>query len=213
MQLDTGASETGMSTDFMAGLPQAGRPRCCDHDVLVSSGVDHVHTSRIASLDFAGALPGLRIPSLAVITGGKTHNKDLLVPGVVGFLGGDPLARFVVVLSPLAQQMLLFRYQQPTHLDATPFVDTGARLGRKPDGTWRVAEVYPGTPADLAGLQEKDHVLTVNGRAMDGMSLRDKIDYFNQWAPGDSLAYRIERGGSTLDMAATVVDLLPEMNP
>jgi serine protease Do len=105
---------------------------------------------------------------------------------------------------------------------ATPIPDLGtviARLGKAGTELWpaflgvsidrdrtasgaRLTEVAPEQPADKAGLEKDDVILTVDGREVDNaFALRFEI---GRRRAGDSVTLKVRRGQQTLEIAATL---------
>ncbi|WP_080832478.1 S41 family peptidase [Cohnella massiliensis] len=74
------------------------------------------------------------------------------------------------------------------------FTGIGARLGIE-DGEVVVRQVMEGTPADRAGLQAEDILLSVNGNALQGLSLGDAIAQI-RGPKGTKAKLRVERPGA-----------------
>jgi serine protease Do len=62
--------------------------------------------------------------------------------------------------------------------------------------------VATGSPADKAGLQEKDIITAVNGTKID--QLHSLISLIDQHQPGDKISLTILRGGKTVHLTATL---------
>jgi hypothetical protein len=76
----------------------------------------------------------------------------------------------------------------------------GATLQPSPDGI-RFANVFPGDPADRAGLRAGDRVVTIDGDGADGMSLADVLQRLRGQA-GTSVGISVRRDstGESLDV-------------
>lgn len=74
-----------------------------------------------------------------------------------------------------------------------------------------VAEVKSGSPADKAGVQQGDVVLTLNGEKVeDSNSLRNKIA---ATAPGTDITLKIQRKGVEQDIKATLAEASQTQRP
>lgn len=79
-------------------------------------------------------------------------------------------------------------------------------LGRKAivsDASVLVAEVLPGRPAALAGLQANDKIISINGQAL---STYQELQATLAPLSGSPVTLEIERGGERLDLTATPND-------
>jgi S1-C subfamily serine protease len=78
-------------------------------------------------------------------------------------------------------------------------VTDGALIG---GGTGSRPGVQPGTPAADAGLRDGDIIVRINGEAIDGDHPLDAT--LSQFAPGDTIAVEILRGGQTVTVSLTL---------
>jgi len=72
--------------------------------------------------------------------------------------------------------------------------------GRAENGRCFISQVFPGMPADKAGVRPGDYVLAIDGREITTFDELARIVFFK--SPGDKVRLRIDRGGQTLDMTA-----------
>jgi hypothetical protein len=78
------------------------------------------------------------------------------------------------------------------------FGGIGANIGQTPDGI-AVSAVFPGDPAERAGLRAGDRVVRVDGDDADGMSLADVLQRLRGPA-GTVVGVTVQRSGETLDL-------------
>ncbi len=78
-------------------------------------------------------------------------------------------------------------------------VNRGAYIAPSQDGQ---PSVVPGSPADKAGLQEKDIITKVNNTALD--SRTDLTSAISQYQPGDTVSLTVIRGGKTIHISITL---------
>lgn len=74
------------------------------------------------------------------------------------------------------------------------------------DARWLVTEVTPGSPAEEAGLQTGDEVVTIEGRPVDSY---DSGVLATRAARGADLPLTVERGGETLELTLTLEPQTP----
>lgn len=61
------------------------------------------------------------------------------------------------------------------------------------------------SPADKAGLQEKDVIIEVNGKKID--QSHSLTSYLNQYQPGDTVTLKVIRNGKTIDVKVKLGEL------
>ena len=92
----------------------------------------------------------------------------------------------------------------------------GSCLAEQAEGPWlgidlraMVSDVVPGSPAELAGLQPGDLILTIGGvplnEALDGSEPKQRD--FN---PGDEVVLEVLRAGETIELLARLGTVPPE---
>lgn len=88
-----------------------------------------------------------------------------------------------------------------THGSGFQLTGIGAQL--KPNGNAiTFAGVFPGNPADVAGLRPGDRVLRIDGEDITGLSLADAIQHL-RGEPGTVVGITVERGGDTIELTIT----------
>jgi hypothetical protein len=78
------------------------------------------------------------------------------------------------------------------------FGGIGANIGHTPEGI-AVGAVFPGEPAERAGLRAGDRVVRIDGDDADGMSLADALQRLRGPA-GTVVGVTVQRSGETLDL-------------
>ena len=92
--------------------------------------------------------------------------------GIAGFLGGRLYERRHLVISPDLHWLI------------------GARLADEGEGVYFRA-VYPGGPAHLAGLQDGDRLVSIDGEVVNSAGQAERI--LAPYAPGDAVVIAYER--------------------
>jgi serine protease Do len=70
--------------------------------------------------------------------------------------------------------------------------------GRTEEGRCRVTQVFPGMPAESAGVRSGDVIRAVDGREIDSFERLTNIIFFKQ--PGGRVTLSVERSGEELDL-------------
>jgi hypothetical protein len=70
-------------------------------------------------------------------------------------------------------------------------------------GGVEVQDVYPNTPATLAGVQKGDYIIEWNGQKVD--STEQWNDTLKRAKPGDEVSFKVKRGTETLTLKCTLV--------
>src|SRR5207302_712515 len=79
-------------------------------------------------------------------------------------------------------------------------------LGVKASNGAVVTEIVPDGPASKSGLQKDDVIVALNGKSIDGRSLRNAV---GSMTPGTSINLKVLRGGAERTFAVTL-DRMPE---
>jgi serine protease Do len=72
--------------------------------------------------------------------------------------------------------------------------------GRAEDGRCLISQVFPGLPADKAGVKAGDIIVSVDNREIGTFDELAKTVFFKQ--PGDMIRLKIERDGETINVTA-----------
>lgn len=131
-----------------------------------------------------------------------------LAPGdVITSIGDQPVSRweevrFAILTSPGTPVELGFkRLEEP--LSATVVPDTVPKYefgdaGLFPEMLPRVAGLFSGDPAEIAGLEVGDQIRALDGRPLSGQ--RDFVEYLSE-RPGESIEVEIERAGEVMTLS------------
>lgn len=123
-----------------------------------------------------------------VVTGlSKDKSGALADTGTIALLGGEVLSRFTVTLDyPKGRFYLLpnANFKQPFIFSRVGF--SGVFEG---DG-YKVMTIAPGGPAEVAGLQKGELVLSLNGKPAKQLGLSGSREVFRQ-APGTRVLVRV----------------------
>ena len=122
-------------------------------------------------------------------------------------LGVGILEQFNVTFDYAHRRIFLERnhlYGQPDAFDRS-----GMKL-HKDEAGWKVTQVWPGTPAERAGVRAGDALVRLGGvdaAALDGAKARA----LTMQAAGTELAVTVRRGSVDVDLALALEELLPDV--
>lgn len=166
-------------------------------DVIVKVGESKVTGFETVSQALTGKKPGDKL-GLTVLRDGKEQAVEVTLaapqPGAAqprpGGAQPEPRGAFLGVLLQ----------------DLTP--ELKSRLGVTGDRGALIADVVPNSPAAKADLKDGDVITEVDGQPVAGaQSLRELIQRSNV---GKKLAFKLSRGGKTLDVAAELAEATPD---
>ena len=79
----------------------------------------------------------------------------------------------------------------------------------KSDEGYTVAKVYPGSPAEKAGFQVGDLLVSINDMAMGSDELKKGYEKVSK--PGSTVKYTVMRGGKEMQLKPTLVKMPEEV--
>lgn len=123
-----------------------------------------------------------------------------------GNIGGGILKRFVVTLDYEHSTMYLKPVTQAVS-DLDTFDRSGAWINQS-DAGYKVVNVTPGAPADVAGLKANDEIVAVDGKPATATPVYELRKRLRNQAAGTVVTFTVKRGGETKDIAVTLKDLI-----
>ena len=72
---------------------------------------------------------------------------------------------------------------------------------------YRVTKVIPGSPAEKAGLQTGDVLYALNGVRLREENKEALVKVRNEWKPGQSVTYTVQRAGTDRDVTLTLAPM------
>jgi predicted aspartyl protease len=123
-----------------------------------------------------------------------------------GNFGYDFLRRFVATIDYSHATMYLVPTAQADAF--RPIVGSGIMPKRNADGTFGVAGVNAGSPAERAGVEAGDTILKINGQSVRSMSLADYKTAAGTHV-GTQVVYTLTSKGKTRSVSMILVDMLP----
>ncbi len=153
------------------------------------SGAIHGDVGRITSF----TLGGNTLKNVVATFPGAEHENPRGIDSLDGNLGMGIMSRFNFTLDYAARNL----YLSPNRNFSDPFEWNMSGMTLEPgegDGL-SVAKIVPGSPAAVAGLQEGDVVLVLNGETVSGADRVRLRDLFEK--VGEEISVSYLRGGST----------------
>lgn len=178
------------------------------HGLLERDGVEMIGTgaggafntrlSRFEEIEFAGH--AVRDPILLVPTedvAGAFETTDLAAT-----LGYGLLRHFVITLDYGRQEIIV----EPGEDFGRTFPEdkSGLAVRRSESGDPEVFFVMPGTPADDAGFERGDTIVSIDGIPIDDLDGLSAIRRLFEKAPGTPYALRVLRDGEERDLSLTL---------
>ncbi len=161
------------------------------------------HFSRYETVELGGYTVERPIISMA---GSDGEMKGGFSGGeLVGNLGNTLFRHFVLYLDYKNQQVVVEKGDD--FETEFPWDKSGLQLWR-PEEACEVLYVSPGTPADEAGFQEDDTVLTINGIDVERFGGMLEFRAMLREEPGTEYIFAIERDGKREELKLVLRDLL-----
>jgi predicted aspartyl protease len=145
-------------------------------------------------------LGSFRFPELLAILA-QDEEGDFAEARNDGLIGGDLLRRFRLVVDYPHRRLILEPGEGIGR--STEFDMSGMSLGTAAPNfqTFRVRLVIPGSPAEDAGVEPGDLLLTIDGRRAAEYGLDEIRQMFRK--PGERYALTLQRGESTVEVTLT----------
>lgn len=140
----------------------------------------------------------------SVALAGITLMNPIIDVGPVTLVGADVLRHFVVTLDQRSR-LVRFTPQTPGPVLFRPVFGLGDASVPTPRQTLRVTALFPGSPAQAAGLRIGDEIVAIDGRPIPEIACL-KRDY---WDNRTQTALSIRRGQSDLTIDCPVAVLVP----
>jgi len=198
--------------DLGAGGMTFHAPYAAEHDLASREGVYGVgfgaggrimhHRSEYETVEFGGYTVDRPCISMAGSDGkmtGAFSGGEL-----VGNLGNTLFRHFVLYLDYKNQQVVVEKGDD--FETEFPWDRSGLQLWR-PDEACEVLYVSPGTPAEDAGFQEDDVVLTINGIDVERFGGLLEFRAMLREEPGTEYVFEVERDGKRKELKLVLRDL------
>ena len=181
---------------------------------LLLAGVPPFLPWHLASVIFTLGTLGAPITSLADPV--ETNEREITVTAYAG--EGTPQMVFVKTDAPAGKSdgrstVVMRRVEPPLSGDAKSRAWLGVSIDEVPEAVAAqlstkgrgvlVSNVVTGSPADKAGFQAHDVVLSVNGEPVDGDHMR-AVDLIRSRKPGDAASFIVVRNGVETTLTATL---------
>jgi len=157
--------------------------------------------ARLRSIEIGPYQVNEPLVGLSTITTGALASEDY-----AGNIGNHLLDRFKVTLDYDRRKI----YLEPgaKYAARETFTRFGAQLAKQQDGAIVAVEVLPKSPAEDAGIQSGDTIVSIDGLAVSSLD-PDKIeDRFDLGKPGQKVAVVVKRDGKEKKVTVKLRDLL-----
>jgi hypothetical protein len=184
-------------------------------DLLAASGriteLDLVEKEEVFGFSDQNPFYARGIPSMHLFTGAyETYHTPDDDCSTINFQGLMSITGFTIYLTKLLAGMPA--KPTPTVTDVTPPAGPTARgrggfLGIVPDFAYggdgiRIKGTVPRSPAELAGLQDGDILVAIDGQPLE--ELKDLMTLLSGKNPGDQIAVEVSRGSEVLKKQITL---------
>jgi len=87
----------------------------------------------------------------------------------------------------------------------------GVNLEMGSEGRMSVSKVWPGSPAEKAGFQTGDQIVSMNGTDVNEKNGEKVMKMMQKSAIGDKVEFRVARGSNTFNLEAVLVKIPDEV--
>ena len=200
--IDTGArSSLLLYTPFVSRnhLVEKYRPTIAGITGWGIGGPIRTSVARAQLLAFGGLRVTEPVVRLSSMTTGVTAGTH-----IDGLIGADVLMRNVVYVNYGAHELIF----EPSNAVRDSFDKLGAWIGTGSNG-FVVLDVYRGSPADRAGLETGDAIVSIDGVPAGQLDLPAVRDRFRDAPAGTVVSLIVRRGNGKMDeMKVTLRDLV-----
>lgn len=202
--IDTGSrSEINITSPFVASekLRDRYRPGISMITGWGAGGASRSYAVRLPSLALGPVTAESVVAALSEDNGGSMSD-----PNFEGNIGSGLLKRFVVSFD-YSRQIMYLKPLNPQPRDAGGFDRSGLWINAA-DGSFKVADVGKGSPAEIAGVRTGDLIVAIDGRAARGDDLSDARMLLRSLPPGTRVKLTLTRGGQELTADLVLRDLI-----
>jgi predicted aspartyl protease len=202
--VDTGATGSlGLSGQFVADNDLMTETQKKMPLVPVGAGVGGNVMGRLSRTE------SLTIGTMTVATPVTIFTNDskgiYAVPNLAGLIGYGVLKRFTLIVNYPGKKIT---FEKNAHFaDADEEGSTGLRVEATPPDyrKYRVLDVWPGAPADAAGLKAGDEIQEVAGKPAKEYSMPQLRELFRK--TGSRIPVTVSRGGETVRAVVVVTEI------
>jgi predicted aspartyl protease len=211
--VDTGATSVVLSEPLADRLDQPSRPRLDGVTVGTEAGTVSAYYTRVGSLRLVGhdvdVLEATSVPALVLPASDLFAALSAEVGREVeALIGGTYLRQFVTALDYEAEQLVLWPYREPTHIDPDEWIGPGFAFVRD-EARWIVGDVYVDTHAWTQGVRSGDEIVRLDQVAIADLEYAQIRALIVDVPVGETIAVELLRAAGPVILDIEIEDLLP----
>lgn len=206
--VDTGAAYSIVDPDLISDLGGKGRPVLSGVRINQSGGNVDATLTRVETLKVGGAtVEGAVVAQIGDNVLGNTSAE--VGQEVRLFVGGTFLRHFLLTLDYTTDKISLRPYADMGHIDPDEWLGPGLRFQDGPGGDLVVYDVFGGSAAEAAGVQEGWRLAEIEGKSVAGYSPEAFAVYLSSFDEGTVLDFGFRIEGSIQVVSIDIEDQLP----